>query len=69
MAKSKQETKEEGTTLIKKDDKVTVYGTGKSYLALNKPYEVHSYVSEKLIELGAATADLVAKKADKAEDK
>lgn len=47
---------------VKKKDIKTVYGTGKSYLQKDKPYQVHSLVAEKLVKLGAASLTLKGKK-------
>ena len=42
--------------LVKKNDMVTVYGTGSSKsMAQGKVYQVHSIVAEKLVQRGFAS--------------
>ena len=40
---------------VKKDEMVTIYGTGESFMKANIPYKVHAVAAEKLVKKGAAT--------------
>lgn len=40
---------------MKLEEKVSVYGTGRSYMKLNKEYKVHPILAEKLIKAGKAS--------------
>lgn len=42
---------------VKKDEMVTVYGTGESFMKANVAYKLHAVAAEKLVSKGAATSE------------
>ncbi len=58
MAKASKNATEGKEQLVRKEDVVTIYGTGEGFMEAGKAYSnIHKLAAEKLVEAGKATYD------------